>query len=82
MEDSEDDGSIDYNYSLTSAVSDFKNGVLYYQKRKWKSAYPLIKRAISKFQKENQAKLIIRVQFFAGKYSHAIRKIFQCHSLL
>ena len=79
MEDSEDDGSIDYNYSLTSAVSDFKKGVLYYQKRKWKSAYPLIKRAISKFQKENQAKMTLECSFLLGnilmqleKYTNAI----------
>ncbi|TFH28881.1 MAG: hypothetical protein E4G98_04700 [Promethearchaeota archaeon] len=79
MEDSEDDGSIDYNYSLTSAVSDFKKGVIYYQKRKWKSAYPLIKRAISKFQNEKQAKMILECSFLLGnillqldKYTNAI----------
>ncbi|MHA1672519.1 MAG: tetratricopeptide repeat protein [Promethearchaeota archaeon] len=76
MGDSENEGSIDLNYSLTSAVSDFKKGVIYYQKRKWKSAYPLIKRAISKFQIEKQAKMILESSFLLGNILLQLQKYF------
>jgi tetratricopeptide (TPR) repeat protein len=50
-------------YSLTTAVTDFKNGVGFFQKKKFEVAYPLIRRSLVKFEQENQAKLIIEAVF-------------------
>ncbi|MHA1611704.1 MAG: tetratricopeptide repeat protein [Promethearchaeota archaeon] len=75
----ENENSNDFSYSLASAVSDFKKGIVFYKKKQWKSAYPLIKHAISKFQVEKQAKMTLECNFLLGnillqlnKYINAI----------
>lgn len=82
------DSDIDPNYSLTTAVSDMKKGIAYYQKRQWKSAFPFIKRALAKFQNEKQYKLMLECSYLCGSialqlqsYNNAIPYLEMCQNL-
>ncbi len=66
--------SIDQNYTLISAVEDFKKGIKFYQEKKWKTAYPFLKRAYLKFQVENQEKLILETLYLIGNVLVQLKK--------
>ncbi|MCF2138864.1 MAG: tetratricopeptide repeat protein [Candidatus Lokiarchaeota archaeon] len=57
---------LDPHYSLTTAVSDLKRGIAYYKSKKWKLALNPIQHALSKFQSENQAKLVLECEYLLG----------------
>lgn len=57
------DLTIDENYSFTSAANDFKMGISFYQKGNLSSAYRLLKKALLKFENDNQKSLIMEASF-------------------
>jgi tetratricopeptide (TPR) repeat protein len=57
---------IEPNYSLSTAVNDLKMGIGFFQKLNFTSAYHLIRKALIKFQEENQKSLIMECNFLLG----------------
>ncbi len=55
--------TIDEKYTLTEALQDFKQGIKYFQEKKWKAAYPLLRKALFRFQMEHQSALIIEILY-------------------
>ena len=59
MEMDEIEITLDPSYTLTGAISDFKQGIQYFQKRNWEDAYTLLRKAFEKFTLEKQQQLVM-----------------------
>lgn len=60
------DITIDENYSFTAAANDFKMGISFFQKGNLSSAYRLLKKALLKFENDNQKSLIMETSFLVA----------------
>jgi tetratricopeptide (TPR) repeat protein len=76
------------SYSLTNAVSDFQLGIQYFQKKRWKTAYDIIKKSLLKFEHENQQKLLLEATYLIstillklGKFIGAYQSFIQLEYL-
>jgi len=62
-------------YSYTAAIDDFKAGVQLFQTRNFDDAYPLLRKALKKFEKEDHKNLIMEVVYLIATL-YAQRKEF------
>lgn len=53
-------------YSFTAALDDFKAGVQLFQTKNFDGAYPLLRKALKKFEKEGHKNLIMEVVYLIG----------------
>ncbi len=74
------DLDIEPSYSLSIAIEDFQKGVQLYQNKNLKAAYPLVRKALLKFQIEAQQNLVMEatyllatILFQFGKYNSSIK---------
>lgn len=58
--------SITELYSYTAAIDDFKAGVQLFQTKNYKEAYPLIKKAQLKFERESHSNLMMEGDYLLG----------------
>ncbi|UYP46867.1 hypothetical protein NEF87_003152 [Candidatus Lokiarchaeum ossiferum] len=70
----EDHISIDVSYSLTSAVDDFKKGVGLYKQKNWNTAYMLFRKALLKFQQDNQTKMVMEATYLISSILVQLKK--------
>ncbi|MBD3351804.1 MAG: hypothetical protein GF364_09995 [Candidatus Lokiarchaeota archaeon] len=60
------DLEIEDGYSITAAVNDFNHGLELYKNNKYNSAYRPLKKAMIKFEEEDQKNLIAEASFLLG----------------
>lgn len=70
----EDKIFIDDSYSLTSAVDDFKKGVGLYKQKNWDVAYALFRKALLKFQQDNQTKMVMEATYLISTILLQLKK--------
>jgi tetratricopeptide (TPR) repeat protein len=66
--------TLEPSYSLTHAVEDFKKGIGNFQAKKWDGAYPLLRKALEKFNRDNQPQLSLEATYLISTILLQLKK--------